>query len=399
LIVHRARWVLPIVSPPIRDGWVAVDRGLIAATGGPSAVPPPSARPAEEHGSHAVLPALVNAHTHLELSWMRRRVPPAGEMPGWAESLIACRRASGGDAVAPIGDAVRQLRSFGITLVGDIGNTAAAYEALMDSELSAAVFRELLGFNTTDPEGLVQQAATELARLTPVARLRPFLAPHAPFSVSPGLLRAIGAAGGEGPLSVHLGESRAEVEFLRDGTGPWRGLLERLGVWNAGWVPPGCGPVEYLERLGLVSDRLLAVHGVQLTDRELDRLAQAGATVVTCPRSNRWTGAGDPPVERFYRSGVRVAIGTDSLASCDDLSVFAELATLRRLAPSVPASRLLRSATLDGATALGFASEFGSIEPGKRADLIAVRVPDAVPDVEEYLVGGIAGDAIRWLER
>jgi cytosine/adenosine deaminase-related metal-dependent hydrolase len=119
---------------------------------------------------------------------------------------------------------------------------------------------------------------------------------------------------------------------------------------------------------------------------------------VTCPRSNRWTGAGTPPVERFYESGVRVAIGTDSLASVEDLNVFSELAQMRVLAPHVPAVRLLESATIAGAEALDCAHEFGTIDIGKRAELIAVRVPPAVEDVEEYLLSGIQPDAIEWLD-
>ena len=150
--------------------------------------------------------------------------------------------------------------------------------------------------------------------------------------------------------------------------------------------------------MGLVTGRLLAVHGTQLTDPELARLAEAGATVVACPRSNRWTGAGTPPVERFYGSGVRVAIGTDSLASVEDLNLFQELAAVRRLAPGVPAARLLESATVIGAAALGFASEFGTLEPGKRADAIAVSLPAGVEDVEEYLLSGIQPGEIRWLD-
>ena len=148
----------------------------------------------------------------------------------------------------------------------------------------------------------------------------------------------------------------------------------------------------------MVDRDLLAVHGVHFDDAELSRLAAAGSTLVSCPRSNRWTGAGDPPVERFYASGVRVAVGTDSLASVEDLNLFAELAALRSLAPDVPAASLLRSATLAGAEALGFASELGSIEPGKRAELIAVRLPDNVADVEEYLVSGVVSDDISWLD-
>ena len=119
---------------------------------------------------------------------------------------------------------------------------------------------------------------------------------------------------------------------------------------------------------------------------------------MTCPRSNRWTGAGTPPLESFYESGVRVAVGTDSLASVEDLNVFAELACMRTLAPHIPAARLLESATLAGARALGLADQFGTIDAGKRAELIAVRVPRGVDDVEEYLVSGLQPDAIEWLE-
>jgi cytosine/adenosine deaminase-related metal-dependent hydrolase len=221
--------------------------------------------------------------------------------------------------------------------------------------------------------------------------------PHAPYSVSPALLSALANAGANSVVTIHLGESAEELRFLRDGTGPWRELLERLEAWDPGWTPPGSGPVDYIRRCGLLRSNLLAVHGVQLTDAELAALARVGATLVTCPRSNVWTGAGAPPVARFYASGVRVAIGTDSLGSADDLNVFSELSAMRSAAPGVPASRLLASATKDGADALGFGAELGTIERGKRAELIAVRIPEHVEDMEEYLVTGIQPGDIRWL--
>src|SRR4029453_9354945 len=127
------------------------------------------------------------------------------------------------------------------------------------------------------------------------------------------------------PFSGHLAESREEVEFIRSGTGPWRTLLEELGSWDASWAAPGGTPVEFLDGCGFLDSRLLAVHGVQMTRGDLARLAERGVTLVTCPRSNAHTGAGEPPVADFYASGVRVAIGTDSLASTPDLNVFSEL--------------------------------------------------------------------------
>jgi len=451
--VHRAAWVLPIVAPPIRDGWVAVEDGRIVAVGGPesrtvprstlsgSSTRAPGPRPPAPR--IAILPGLVNAHTHLELSWMRGRVPPGDAMPAWAERLIGLRREAeeqlrsarpldglgvalssaegrgaksafakatarsrrsskgvgGSPSVSePIIEAIRESRASGTVLVGDVTNTLAAYEPLAKSALSAAVFFELIGFRPTDPAAMVADAEGRLAALPPAGRLRSVVVPHAPYSVSPDLFRAIGRAAGDRPLSVHLGESPEEIRFLRNGTGPWRDVLERIGAWSADWVAPACGPVEYLERLGLINNHLVAVHAAQLTDAELGRLASVGATVVTCPRSNRWTGAGTPPVERFYASGVRVAIGTDSLASVADLNLFNEMAAVRRIASAISARQILRSATLDSARALGFGAELGSITQGKRADLLAVRIPPDVEDVEEYLVNGVQPSEITWLD-
>jgi len=400
LILYRAGWILPIARPPIPGGFIGTSAGRIVSvsTDAPDVSSLPDPVETIDLGSVAILPGLVNAHTHLELSWMRNRILPSDSMPVWASKLMALRRDQGSDPPEPIAEAIRESRAAGTALVGDVTNTLAAQDLLSTSRLSGAVFHELLGFNSPSPRQLVEAAQAALNRLPRHPGWRRSVVPHAPFSVSPALFQAIRSAAGDLPVSVHLGESPEEMEFLRDGTGAWRELLGRIGAWNEQWRPPGCGPVEYLDRLGLINDRLLAVHGTQLQPSELARLAAAGATLVTCPRSNRWTGAGSPPIGSFFESGVRVAVGTDSLASVENLNVFSELAQMRALAPRVPAARLLESATIAGAEALGFGNEFGTIEPGKRAGLIAVRVPPAVDDVEEYLVGGIEPGAIRWLE-
>jgi cytosine/adenosine deaminase-related metal-dependent hydrolase len=262
--------------------------------------------------------------------------------------------------------------------------------------LDGLVFHELIGFAERDG-GLV--AATHERRAEAARQgARISLAPHAPYSTSVELFKAIRAAvtASDQPImSVHLGESAEEVELLASGSGPWRGMLEAMGVWRDDWAVPGCGPVEFLDRHGVLDARTLVVHGVQFDDAALARVREIGATLVTCPRSNRWVGAGDPPVARFYESGVAVAVGTDSLASVEDLNLFSELQALRRLAPSVPARRLLESATLVGARALGLADDLGSITRGKRAALVAVALPDGVTDVEEYLLSGIAPQQIQ----
>ena len=417
-LLHRAAWVLPIAAPPIHEGWVLVDRGRIVDVGGgrgPEASYQEHSQPrtansqipsSNYRAQTAILPGLVNSHTHLELSWMRGRVPSSERFDDWIRALVSLRRRNPDAVSAGITDAavaaLDEARRCGTIAFGDISNTFLTPSLFVRAGCVAHVFFELIGFNEPDPEGRVRSARETVDAIERLGSdVRGSLAPHAPYTVSPALFRAIQRDLDAHPgarCSVHLGESSAEVEFLRDGSGPIAEALQGLGAWDPGWRPPECSPVEYLAHLRVLDERTIVVHGVQLTDSDLRRLRDAEAVLVTCPRSNRWTGAGIAPVERFYASGVRVAIGTDSLASGDDLNMFNEMAAVRALAPNVPASRILHSATLGGAEALGFGSEVGSIEPGKRAGLIAVRLPDDVADVEEYLVGGcVEPSGIRWL--
>jgi cytosine/adenosine deaminase-related metal-dependent hydrolase len=297
--------------------------------------------------------------------------------------------------------AIEELQRCGTAAVGDVSNTLAASEPLARSGLAAVIFHELIGFRSDRAAALMKEAVDLSCGIPRRALLEYALAPHAPYSVSPRLFQAIHAAMPDRPSArstVHLGESAEEIEFLKTGTGPWRALLEELGTWDSSWLPPGCDPVEYVERLGILSRRLIVVHGVHLKAGALQRLVRHAATLVTCPRGNRLTAAGIPPVAAFYASGLRVAIGTDSLASVPDLNLFSELAELRRLVPDVPASALLDSATRAGAAALGFETELGTIEPGRRGALIAVSLATGDGDVEEALVSGIGPDRIRWLD-
>jgi cytosine/adenosine deaminase-related metal-dependent hydrolase len=398
LPTYRADWVLPISDDPVRSGWVSIDDDRITGAGSgdaPGAV---------DLGRAAILPALVNVHTHLELSYLHARVPPGAGFVQWVRTLMALRRQypdpSAPEIVAAARNAIAAARASGTGLFGDVSNTLVTVPLLREAGMAAHVFHELLGFNVADPAARVQ-AASAAAAGAAGRHVRVSLAAHAPYSVSPGMFRAIRAAVDAQPepvTSVHLGESADELEFLRHGTGGFRTLIEELGVWAPGWEPPGVSPVAYLSDLGFLDRCSLVVHGVQFDGDDLSRLAALGVTVASCPRSNVHVGVGSPPLEAFYAMNVNVAFGTDSLASVGDLNLFSELQEARRIAPRVPARRLLESATLAGARALGFGAELGSIETGKRAALIAVRVPEGLDDVEEYLVGGIEPDAVRWLD-
>lgn len=399
---YRAAWLLPISQPPIRDGWLRTEGGRIIAFGHTR----PGDFTAEDEidlGEVAVLPGLVNAHTHLELSWMRGRIPGGDDFDAWIRRIIELKNeaASRGDEVTDaIEEAIREARGFGTAIVGDVSNTLVTASALRKHRMAAVVFHELLGFRSEDATRLMDEAVARLQREPQSDFLRHTLAPHAPYSVSPMLFGLIRAALQRDPVarsSVHLGESAAEVEFLRHGTGACRDALDRMGKWDPNWVPGQCNPVEYVDRMGFLDDRVLVVHGVQFGAAELERLAAKGVTLVTCPRGNMLTGAGTPPIDEFFEAGVRVAVGTDSLASVPDLNLFSELEEMRRLAPALPARLLLETATINGARALGFEADFGTIDSGKCDALIAVQLEGYVPSVEEYLLSGVDAAQISWI--
>ena len=390
----RARWVLPIDRPLVDGGWISVEAGRIVEIG--SGRPPSGAH---DLGDVAVLPGLVNAHTHLELSWMAGRIPPAASMDEWLQGLLSLRRqgpAGGSDEMlAAMARAAVAMRSSGTALVGDISNTLLSPAVLTETGLGGVVFHELLGFNAADPVRLVREAWERVRGIqedcgdTPSAPLQFGVVGHAPYSVSPSMLGEIARRAVLSPLTIHLAESPEEIEFLRTGGGPIRRTLEALGVWTDLWRVPECDPVKYIADLGYLQPGLLAVHGVHLTDDGVARLRKAGAVLVTCPRSNAFVGAGLPRLSHFYSEGLAVAIGTDSLASAPTLNMFDEIAEARRIAPDIAPDALLESATRVGADALGYGAEFGTLSPGKRAWLVAVDVPAETRDVEEYLVSGV----------
>ncbi|TAK19155.1 MAG: hypothetical protein EPO35_00520 [Acidobacteria bacterium] len=401
--VVRARWVLPIAEPPVEDGFVEIDNGRIVSVG-PWTERGTLDRTVTNLGDAVLMPGLVNAHTHLELSWMAGRVPPKSAMDEWIRELMTVRRIGhegGPEAISKAAvDAAIAMVESGTVLVGDISNTLITPGLIAASGLRGVVFHELIGFAATDPERIVREAGHRLEEHRTLP-LELGVVAHAPYSVSADLIGAIARAPRTTPLAIHLGESAEEMEFIATGQGPIRRTLEHLGVWNDAWPVPGCDPAEYVDRLGYLQPGTLVVHGVHFGPAAIGRLKDRGAVLVSCPRSNRWVGSGAPPLAAYYRAGVPVAFGTDSLASAPTLNLFDELAEARRIAPEVPASLLVDSATRRGAVALGLGAEYGTIEPGKRAALIAVRlrgpsgrfgetdVPaSAETSVEEYLVSG-----------
>jgi cytosine/adenosine deaminase-related metal-dependent hydrolase len=391
MIIYAAKHILPVAGTPIQNGAVLVHDGIILAVGRRrDVIKAHSGAEMRDLGETVIIPGLVNAHTHVELSFMNGDPPAGGTFMTWLRDLVARRSEVDPEAAsAAAAKAIEGLAARGTVAVGDIANGTWAAPLLARSGLRGLAFHELFGFVASDTESILEAAAERLEAIDAnpevVAardRFTTILTPHAAHTTSFPLLKALGGravASGE-MLSIHVAESEEESQLLRDGTGPFKEFLIERGAWDPAFKAPGQTPVEYLERLGVLTPRTLAVHCVHLDQQDFSRLQARGVTVVTCPRSNQRLGVGKAPVSKLLSSGIPVALGTDSLATSPDLDVFTELAYLRQEHPGVSPAAALRIATLNGARALGMARELGSIEEGKLAALAVVGLNDPNDD-------------------
>lgn len=384
----RAEWIVPVEAPPLRNGQIVVERGWIT-----SLVPRQDKVPADcvfDLGHVAILPGLVNAHTHLEFSGLMRPLGwPDMALPDWIREVVAWRRAnsvtvsdeSTGLDVA-VRDGIEESLGLGVTALGEIATRPWPPQPWQDPPLGMVVFRELLGLKQERAFAgeAAMQAHVAAAHETGAAWLAG-LSPHAPYSVHPETLRAAVALSSQNrlPLAMHLAESPEELELMRRGGGPFRELLEELGAWEAGVLPTGVRPLDYLHTLA-GSHRTLVIHGNYLDDDEIAYCAaqRDKISVVYCPRTHAYFGHSPYPLRKMLAAGVRVALGTDSRASSPDLDL---LSDMRFVAArhDLCAEAILRLGTLAAAEALGLEHASGSLAAGKRAAFCVVELPLGSP--------------------
>jgi len=321
-----------------------------------------------------LMPGLVNAHLHAELSWAHRQIPGGQGFAGWVDGLLALRRPEGD---APARQAVAMLLSHGTAAVSDICNGPDTGGLFAASGIGGVVQRERFGMHGPRLAGLLAEAAQPPVRHSGRVPVISRASPHAVYSTPAALIQATAGAEGLGyPASIHISEDPLEHAFLADGSGPMSERLDAMGADWSWYQAPGLSPIAWLDALGVLGPGLLLVHGVHLDAADRDRIAAAGASLCICARSNLHIGGQLPDLPALLESGCGLALGTDSLGSCDDLDVLSEVPVLHEAFPQIPVERLVSMATAGGADALGLGWA-GRIEVGRAPGLVLYEAPPA----------------------
>jgi cytosine/adenosine deaminase-related metal-dependent hydrolase len=382
----EAEWVLPITSAPISQGAVRVEGGAITDVGTADALRAKYPGDETRNFHHAILmPGFVNAHVHLELSVFRGLFDDCNFGDWMLHFLAARRRVAKEDYLASAMLGAMECAGSGISTIGDtVTDPTATVRAAQAFGLRTYAFLEVFGMDDSVLPRTMAAFEERLGRLRAAAGAltQVGISPHAPYTVSGSLYRALTAYALRERLKVmsHVAESQAEVTFVRNGAGVLaHDFREAVGWDHLMWSPTGTSPVKYLEQWDAFDADVVAVHCVQVSPSDIEVLRKYDVAVAHCPKSNAKLGCGVAPVEGFLRAGLRVGIGTDSLASNNILDMFDEMRMviyLQRATQSdagcIGAGQVLEMATLGGAGVLGLADRVGSLEPGKRADLICV---------------------------
>ena len=402
-ILYAASWMLSPHAPPVAGGALLVRNGLIVAVGTLDELKRSHSAPVVDYPGCAIIPGFVNAHTHLELthfpSWKIRNnmnYHPR-RFVDWIIQLIKVKRGvAAEDYSHSVNEGIRMCLEVGTTAIGEIVTETGLVSLYGSSNLSGRLYPELLGHDPVRFTPLLEHAM-KIGDTDGPGSFLTGVSPHSVYTLGEENMAAIrDVAVGKGmPLTIHVAESAAETDFVFDSSGPIAGELYPYVGWEQYLLPPRhATAVGVLDRAGLLTASSLAVHCVHVTRADAEILRQRDVGIVLCPRSNERLDVGRAPVALFRKLGIPLALGTDSLASNDSLSLWDEMRfALDAFPGELSPADLFRMVTANAAATIGIAPSHGSLEPGKRADFQIVEnigVATTTPRVlEQVITGGV----------
>ena len=406
-MILRARIVLPVTQPPIDDGAVEISGNRIRFVGRWPDQTVPAGESVVDLGETILLPGLVNAHSHLDYSDMAGEIAPSRLFTDWIKTITT---AKAGKIYADFAQSwvrgAKMLLRTGTTTTADVEAVPELLpEIWQATPLRLFSFLEMTGVKSRrEPQRILEEAVQKIESL-PASRSGAGLSPHAPYSTMPELLRLSAAVARDKGwrLVTHVAESDLEFEMFTHARGEMFDWLKRN---ERDMSDCGLGsPVEHLERHGCLAENLLAIHANYLGPGDAALLGRRGVSVVHCPRSHAFFQHRPFPFEELAREKVNICLGTDSLASVAkvrgqplELNLFAEMQSFAAAQPAVEPELILRTATLNGARALGLPGQIGELAAGALADLIAIRFAGKPSDACAALVHHTGDIAVSMID-
>jgi len=381
-VIHRAGWVIIDPWTIYPNGYVRVEDGIIREIGQGTHAGGDEVR---DYGDGVIFPAMVNAHTHLELCALEGRITTHKGFGFWVRDLIEKRALLDHRALLEASEiGIREILASGCGAVAEISSLGLTLEPVQKSGLAGVWFRECLGDHICRGESCIrplveipldQTSSTESRKSEP-GDLRISMAGHAPHTTSPEVLMEIKnrTRRQNAPFSIHLAESDEEMAFLTTAEGPWKDFLLSRGIDTKSWGLPVQSPVRHLQSIGILDNLTILVHLLHADQTDMDIIHESGAHVCLCPRSNTALHHRLPDLDRMLKTGVNLCLGTDSLASVSSLSMFDEMAFVSKSFPMAAPERIFQMATLGGASALGLDKRMGTLVPGKQARLSYIDI-------------------------
>ena len=370
ICAYQARWIVPISQPPIENGIMVVKGGKILKVDFAERIKGDLTTPPIDLGDVVVFPGFINVHTHLE-HYVLPEKPT--DFFNYQKAMRMYNADVSEDEKLDVSKKnIDECLRFGTIALADFSFKGASSYPLLDSYLFARVFNELTGFRGFDVPFILEEYNERIRNFPIDKKVTSHLTPSSIWSLSPQLFREISV--NERHIAIHLNMVEEEKEFILNGSGPLKQCLLALEDYDYTWEVPGVSPIKYFFNNHFYARHNILIHMVHVDESDIETIKEVPSKVniCICPRSNEALALGNAPVNLFQKKGLNICLGTESKAIVPDLDIRSEIAKCVDLYGVSPEAAL-KFATLNGAYAIGFHREIGSLEPGKTAKCLILR--------------------------
>lgn len=394
--IFSANWILPGNGPPLQNNALVIRDGKIFDIGPTKEIEKKYSNRVYNLGNTIIFPAFVNVHTHLELTHLRDKVDASGGFLPWMRKTSQGLQESSEEEISKgIRQGIQELYSHGTIGIGEVTSTNLSAEPLMETALFGRIFHEVQGFRNFKVPYQMQEIQEQMNEYSDTSKITHHVSPHSPYLVGRKLFQEIEQR--ESLISLHLASVPEEIEFFRSGSGPIKQVLLANEMYDYKWKIPETTPVRYFFDNYYYAQSNILVHMVHVTDEDMDYMAECHVDIhiCLCPRSHKSLGLGLAPARKYIKRGFNLCLGTDNIVSSGDFDMRNEMRAAMDTF-DLPPEDILGMATYQGAKALGFDNQIGSIEPGKFGFLLMMENPFAV-DKNPYEALLESDKPISWL--